>query len=273
MRRHLFALIAAVVATSFAARAETVLSFSPRGNQAQFYALMNSAANPVGSVVLLAGGNGRIDIQANGTFLYEKFNQVVRTRKNYPPQGLITVLPDIAADFKVGQSNVVSGYRATFEHAQDIGAVVTHLRNVTGKPVLVMGTSRGSIGVSNVVSKMLGLPRPDGAVITSGFLSPAIAGLNVRNVVFDNPNLLAIPMIAVVNIHDACPYTKPSELIPFATWYAGNGRKLGTASLNPNITVDVDPCGARTPHGFWGWDAIFVLNLSTWMKQMIANLP
>jgi hypothetical protein len=270
MRPYLLAITITAAAASPAA-AETVVSFSPRGNQAQFFALKNQAANPVGSVVLLAGGLGRLDIKANGTFTFLKYNQVVRTRARYALHGLTTVLPDIAADFKSGASDVVMGYRATAAYAQDVGAVVVHLRILTGKPVIVMGTSRGSIGAANAVAKLAGPPRPDGAVLTSAFLKPG-PPLTVRTIVNDDPNLLDIPMMAVINIHDKCPPTDPGEFAAFAAWYAGNGRKLGGGSLNPNIKVDVDDCEARTPHGFWGWDDIVALNLSNWIKLMIAGL-
>ena len=271
MRSYLLALTVTAAAIS-AAGAETVLSFSPRGASAQFFGLMNQAASPVGSIVLLSGGNGRLDITATGSLTFGKSNQVVRTRARYAKHGLTTILPDIAADFKVGGSDVVPGYRATLEHAQDVGGVVAHLRIMTGKPVFVMGTSRGSLGVSNVISKLSPPTRPDGGVMTSALLSPAIPGLNVRSIVGDDPKLLAIPLLAVININDKCPVTSPSELKPFAAWYKGSGRRLGTGSLNPNITVDPDPCDARTPHGFWGWDATVAINLSNWIKTMIAGL-
>ena len=274
MRSQVLALTLAVtLATASAASAETVVSFSPRGKSAQFFGLVNHAVKPAGAVVLLAGGLGRLDITKSGSITYLKANQVVRTRKRYATHGLTTVVPDIAADFKVGAADAVAGYRATKEFAQDIGGVIAYLRALTGKPVLVMGTSRGSLSVSNAVSKLAGVTRPDGAVMSSALLSPAIPGLNVRSIVGDDPKLLAIPMLVVINIHDTCSVTLPSELKPFAAWYAGNGKKLGTASLNPNIWVDADPCEARTPHGFWGWDPIVSLNLSNWMKAMIAGLP
>jgi hypothetical protein len=266
-------LILAFVLTVSSAGAETVVSFAPRGRSAQFFGLLNNDRSPDGAVVLLAGGNGRLDITQSGAVTYLKLNQLVRTRTRYAAHGLATVLVDIAADFKVGAAGTVNGYRATEEFARDIGGVIAYLRALTGKPVLVMGTSRGSLSVSNAVSKLSGATRPDGAVMTSALLSPKIPGLNVRSIVGDDPRLLAIPMLVVINIHDACSLTSPKELKSFATWYAGSHRKLATGSINSNITVDADPCEARTPHGFWGWDSMAVLNLSNWMKAMIAGLP
>ncbi len=279
MRFHLLALTLAItLVTASFARAETVVSFSPRGAPAQFYAVVNHTVTAAGAVVLLPGGNGRLDIDKLGGIARLNQNHVVRTRKLYAASGLTTmptistVLPDIARDFKLPGTGVVNNYRATAAFAQDIGAAVLHMRALTGKPVLVMGTSRGSLSVSNAVSKLSGAARPDGAVITSGLLSPTIPGLNVRSIVRDDPRLLAVPMLVVVNRNDKCALTPPGEIKAFAEWYAGNGRVLDTEVFTTTAVIDPDPCEARTPHGFWGQDRGVAAQLTKLMRAMIAGL-
>jgi hypothetical protein len=119
-------------------------------------------------------------------------NQVVRTRTSYAIFGYIAVVPDLAPDFKVGASGVQLGYRSLQQYADDIGAMVTVLRAklVTPLisppkrlPIVVIGTSKGSTGAADAVVKLQAPRRPDGAVLTSAYLS-------------DQPNMRTVPSVA-----------------------------------------------------------------------------
>src|SRR5262245_9148390 len=141
-------------------------------------AILLKPANPKGAVILFAGGDGRLDITPAGDITKLRFNQLVRTRALYASAGYVTLVPDIAPSFKAGASGVVELYRASRAFAQDVGAMVKYLRGIVPKPVVVVGTSRGSLSVANAVAKLKGegKQRPDAAVLTAAFLK---VGANV----------------------------------------------------------------------------------------------
>src|SRR5262249_61987389 len=85
--------------------------------------------------------------------------------------GSATLVPDTGASFRAGASEVVDLYRAGRASAQDIGAMVRHLRGIVPRPVVAIGTSRGSLSVANGVAKLRSNSelRPDAAVLPAGF--------------------------------------------------------------------------------------------------------
>ena len=123
-----------------------VVNISSRGQSIRAVQIVPKVK--LGSVILLAGGNGRLDISAKGAITKLGNNQLVRTRAKYAQAGFVTFVPDLAPDLKVGTNGVVPNYRFGEPHALDIGAMVVHLRSFK-RPVVVIGTSRGSIGRAN----------------------------------------------------------------------------------------------------------------------------
>jgi hypothetical protein len=128
-----------------------VVNISSRGQSIRAVQLVPKVK--LGSVILLAGGNGRLDISVKGAITKLGNNQLVRTRAKYAQAGFVTLVPDLAPDLKVGTNGVVPNYRVGEPHALDIGAMVVHLRSTYKRPVVVIGTSRGSISAANVIAR------------------------------------------------------------------------------------------------------------------------
>ena len=161
MRRLLIACLVALIAIPVHA-AETVLTLTPRPGSS-FRVLTDRPARPVGSVILLAGGSGVLDLGDDGRMGGMSQNHVVRTRKAYVRAGYAIFVPDMAGDLRN-----TSAYRFGAAHATDLAAVVAAARAVGG-PVFVIGTSRGSVSVVALFTRQNG-PLPDGVVISSGTL-------------------------------------------------------------------------------------------------------
>src|SRR6266850_1547216 len=132
------------------ATADTVFEVESRGQKVR--ALLQRPASPVASVILLAGGHGKLDLGADGKIGWGVGNQLVRTRAAYARAGFITAVPDIAPDLKT-PSGVLPFYRIGLPHARDIGALAAYLRTLK-PPVIVVGTSRGAISAANAVAKL-----------------------------------------------------------------------------------------------------------------------
>jgi dienelactone hydrolase len=236
--------------------ADPAVEIESRGQKVR--AVLLKPANPKGAVILLAGGDGRLDITSAGEITKLRFNQLVRTRALYERAGYVTLVPDIAPGFKVGASGVVQQYRASRAFAQDIGAMVKYLRGIVPKPIVAVGTSRGSLSVANAVAKLKGEgdQRPDAAVLTSAFLrvGAQVPGLTVFKIANGNPRALDVPTMLVWHVADACPHTLASAVPPFRAWYQGSGRTLTEKSFSGGSRPESEPCEARSPHGFYGLD-------------------
>jgi len=268
MRLRLIALLVAFCVSP--AWADPTVEIESRGQKVR--AVLLKPANPKGAVILLAGGNGRLDITPGGEITKLRFNQLVRTRALYERAGYVTLVPDIAPGFKVGSSGVVDLYRASRGFAQDIGAMVKYLRGITPKPIVAVGTSRGSLSVANVVAKLKGEgnQRPDAAVLTSAFLKVGanVQGLTVFKIANGNARALDVPTMVAWHVADTCPHTLPAAVPPFRAWYQGSGHKLAEKSFSGGSRPESEPCEARSPHGFYGLDPEVVAAITGWIGEL-----
>jgi hypothetical protein len=95
--------------------------------------------------------------------------------------------------------------------------------------------------------------------------------LSVKSAANDDPDKLAVPMLAVAHADDACAQTTPFDIPQFMQWYQSNGRPLSVEILSGGGPFTGDPCEALAQHGFAGLDNAVVLTIATWITQQ--NLP
>jgi hypothetical protein len=263
MRTMLLVLtLAAGVSPAFA-QSETVLEVESRGQKVR--SLLLRPANPGASVILLAGGHGKLDLGVDGRIGWGAGNQLVRTRAGYAQAGFVTAVPDIAPDLKT-PGGVVNYYRINAPHAQDIGALVTHLR-AHKSPVVVVGTSRGAISAANAVAKLSGAARPDAMVLTAAMLMTMDAKTpSVQRAAGDDAKRLQIPTLIVGHKKDRCRWTEPSSITAFKAWYERGGRTPDVVILD-GPEGRGDPCEAQSAHGFAGIDGQVVTTVTGWIKN------
>jgi hypothetical protein len=273
MRTMILAL-AALLGAQLSAAADPIIQIPSRGQSIRAV-LLKPSTTPKGAVILLAGGDGRLDITAAGVITKLTANQLVRTRAMYRAKGYLTLVPDLAPDMKVG-TGVLSGYRKSPAYAQDVGAMVTVLRKqLAGKPVTVIGTSRGSGGAANAVSKLIGTSkRPNFQVLTSALLKLNCTDpINVWCITGGNPNLLRVPTYVVWHVADACTSTPPSAVPAFEQWYEKNKLTLSLKSFSGGAPPQSGPCDAKSPHGFWGLDGQVVNSITAWIAKRTLAFP
>lgn len=253
------------------AQTEKTVEIESRGQKIR--ALLIQPENPAGSVILLAGGHGKLDISASGKIGWGAKNQLVRTRDAYAKAEFAVLVPDIAPDMKT-PSGVVQRYRASNAYAQDLGAAVQYMRKIKN-PVVMIGTSRGSLSVANALAHLKdNTARPDAAVLTSAFLaSSASDGFQVRKLVHDNSSAFNLPTLVVHHRKDACEHTLPSNVAPFQGWYEKNGRKLDVIWMEGGLPPKSDACNALSPHGFYGLDDQVVGKIAAWIKAQPLSKP
>jgi len=257
MRAVILALL--LIATALPAwAAESMLTLTPRPG-VTLRVLVDRPAAPVGSIVLMAGGDGVLDLDARGNIgsgLRE--NHLVRTRAAYVKAGYAVFVPDIASD-----QRGTRGYRFTTDYANDLAAVIAEARKVA-PPVAIVGTSRGALPVVAVFAKQSAV-RPDAAVISSGALMGSDGGGSASSL--GDLGRINVPVLLLRHRLDACRLTPPADADRFKALLTGSA-KVDVVTLDgggPRGTT-ADPCGASHYHGFYGIDDQAVAATVQWLR-------
>ncbi|MGE0715743.1 MAG: alpha/beta hydrolase [Alphaproteobacteria bacterium] len=251
-----------LTATAAPASAESVVEIESRGQRIR--ALLEAPANPVGSVILLVGGHGKLDIEPSGAIGWGGGNQLARTRSSYAAAGFATLLPDIAPDLKT-PGGVVAGYRLGQPHGRDLGALVQYMRGVK-TPVVVVATSRGAPSAGAMLRHSSGGGRPDALVMTAGMLMPAGNQPNFRNAIGGDAAPARLPLLLVGHKRDECAYTRPASIDEFRAWHGG---AVDVIMLDGGSPGRGDPCQAQSAHGFLGLDREVVDAVTGWIRRTL----
>jgi hypothetical protein len=241
-----------------ASAAETLLTLSPRPN-VSLRVLVDRPATPIGSVVLMAGGDGVLDLDSQGRIGSGlSGNHLVRTRSLYVQAGYAVFVPDVAADLK-GTNN----YRFGRAYAQDVAAVVAAAREVA-RPVAIIGTSRGALAVASVFTRQSAV-MPDAAVISSGVLMGNEGKGGSASTVGDMMEI-RVPVLLLRHRLDACRASAPADADKFKEMLT-RSPKVDVVTLEGGgpRSKTADPCGAAHYHGFWGIDDQAVVATVKWL--------
>jgi hypothetical protein len=216
------AALTAIAMLTLPARADETVTVG--GAQA---VLIKPSGTAKGSLILMAGGNGRLNIGPGGSIGSLKGNQVVRTRHAYAARGFAVLVPDATVD---------------------VAAAVKYMAAIA-RPVTLVGTSRGTQRAAEGIAAGA---RPDALVLTSGFLSPQSGeGVNRHVIRLLGGSPSALPRTLLIHHrHDECRFTSPAGVQPFLDWAKGKA----TVVWLDGGTAQGDPCRARGHHGFNGLD-------------------
>ena len=245
---------------------ETLLTLEARpGATVRF--LLTRPEKPVASVILFAGGQGRLRLSRTGRIRRDKSNFLVRSRYRFRSEGFAVATVDAPSD-RQRSNGMLFGFRGSAAHARDIGAIVHFLRNSFGRPVWLIGTSRGSTSVANagIRSPGSGQSAADGLVLTSTVTVDNGKGLNVLEMDIAS---IRTPVIIAHHRKDECHVT------PF-----GNVRLLRRALKNASKVVVFgysrghtkrSPCHGRSYHGFLGIEARVVGDIAGSIKALLPQ--
>ena len=221
------------------------------------------------SVVLLAGGNGVLNLNSQGDTRDAQGNFLVRSVRLFLSRRLNVALLDAEPAFPgpVGLTN----HRLTAEHAVHLGNVIAVVRRKwPGKPVWLVGTSNGTLSAVNAAARLKavgGAERsalaggtvpsrdavPDGLILTSAVTQPDPGG-EMGTVLGQDPSLasITIPTLVMWHENDTCSLSPASAAMSVydglvgvpagkkAFWIINGGR--------PNIAVHA--CSAFARHGY-----------------------
>lgn len=208
---------------------------------------------PAAVVILFAGADGVLALEANGRIGRLEGNFLLRMRETWLARDLAVAIPDVP-----------SGRFSTMG-AGDIDvlrAVIAHIRTRTDAPIWLVGTSMGSVRAAYGAAGL----RPDeyaGLVLTSSVSRPSPR--NTRTVFGANLDKVAVPTLILSHSSDGCAYTPPAD--------ADEIRKALKAAPRTEVMMvqggsppRSDACEAYAQHGFLGIETQVVDRIATWIK-------
>lgn len=212
--------------------------------------------NPTHIVVLFAGGSGNLKITDDG--IGKENNFLVRTRNLFADRGMATVVVD-----KPDDRGSLHLFRKTGEHAQDIKAVMDFIRKrLPGRPLWLVGTSRGTISVANIAARINGSSSPNGIVLTAAVTQRSNSGLD--SLADIDLSAITIPALIVHHERDGCyvtPFDGARKLLPLLT----SARVKAFEEFSGGIN-DGSPCKAQSYHGFRGIELRVVGSIIKWIR-------
>jgi hypothetical protein len=179
---------------------------------------------PLGSVILMPGGDGAIHAGDKGDIHGLLGNQLVRTRQAYAADGLAVMVADVDTD---------------------LPAAVKYMAAIK-RPVTVIAMSRGTLRAAHGIARGA---RPDALVLASGFLSPGSGSGNNVMSILHSPSVLPRTLV-IHHTQDGCKLASPAGVDPFIKWSGGRAQVDWVSGGSD----DGDPCEAEAHHGLPGLD-------------------
>lgn len=251
-------LILLIFLFSSAALAQRVVDVDSRpGVTQRFFVIPADKAKA--AVILLAGGDGGMQISPDGAIKRLSGNFLVRTRDRFAAQGLITAVVDAPSDRQ--QAPFLGGFRQSADHVQDIKAVIAWLKKEFNMPVWLVGTSRGTQSAAYIATQtMPGAGGPDGLVLTATILTDT-KSRPVPNMALDR---IAVPVLVAHHRNDGCSHCLMADM-PRLTDKLQHLKRTELLTFEGGGNVG-DPCEARSYHGFNGIEADVVGKIAAWIR-------
>ncbi|MGA1804984.1 alpha/beta hydrolase [Rhizobium sp. HT1-10] len=198
----------------------------------QTWNILIPVPNPKGSLVIVVGGDGILDVSKDASFTRNADNVLIRNRDAFASEGLNVLLIDKGTNL-----------------AEAVGFMAEK-----GRPVTVVATSAGTPRAAEGIA--MGA-RPDRLILASGFLTPISGpGKSVSSIL--NSTSLLPPTLVIYHRNDACRFTSPLGVAPFLKWA---GRRVEASWLDGG-TAGKNPCKYDSHHGFAGLDREFVSRIA-----------
>jgi hypothetical protein len=214
--------------------------------------------NPSVALVMLPGGDGVIDLGADGK-IGRGGNFLVRTRGKWVASGAALAIPDAPSD-----GNGLMARRLTPFYAQAVRVIVEFVRKQTQAPIWLVGTSQGTNAAVNAAAAMTH-GEIAGIVLTSS-LTRAGRRPELSETVY-GANLAAIDVPVLIASHegDACVLSPPSENPKLQAALTHTPRSA-IITFTGGLPPRTQPCDAFAQHGFYGIEGEVVTRILAWTR-------
>ena len=227
---------------------------------------------PTGAVMLLPGGHGNINLDAQARIGWGEDDFLLRTRMRYANGGLLAIVPDVAADHKPPAS--LAGFRTSPMQADDLRALADRLRGMAPKVWMVAydsgvtsalnAAARGkadTIAGLVLISPMLEEPEPTSSMLIDG------AKLALAN----------MPVLLISHESDSCSRPAVDRIKnAAAALKAPNFQSITIRGGSEQYAVSdpfeysEDSCNIRAHHALAGREAVVSRNVIDWIDRQSA---
>lgn len=221
--------------------------------------LIITPEKPKAAVILFAGGDGGLTLEADGRIPKLAGNFLVRSRQLFVDQGLTTVVIDAPSDKQ--SYPYLSGTRQTDDHVTAVKAVIAWLRQQSKIPVWLIGTSRGTQAAAHIATRLpISDGGPDGIVLTASVVNDQ-RSRDVTRMALDR---IRIPVLFAHHREDSCRVCLFSDVPRLMERLTTPPRK--ELMVFEGGISEGDPCQARAYHGFNGIEAEVVRRIAAWIS-------
>jgi len=211
------------------------------------------------TLVLLTGGKGSIGMQ-NGAPTSENF--LVRNRERFAAAKFNVAVVGRPSD----QQDLTLAYRTSPDHMADLRAVVDKVKAEGGKPVWLVGTSRGTTSAA-AAALALGT-RIAGVVLTASITDASLPGA-IQNMPLGE---LRVPVLVMHHRRDECKSTPPGPVQSLMDTLAKvPARRIVMPTAGGPVSGD--PCEPRHWHGFAGMDQAAVEEIVDFVRNPRPDPP
>jgi len=227
----------------------------------QSFLLILPSDKPIASIILFAGGHGRLALSPQGMGWGEG-NFLVRNRERFVQHGFLVAVIDTPSDRSQGLWN----FRTTREHAEDIQHVIAELKKIADAPVWLIGTSMGTVSAANAGAR-LKQGGPDGLVLTSTVTKETRQVTETVNAV--RLKDIRVPTLVVHHKKDDCVSTPYGSAVALMKSLTQAPQKELITFTDGDLSV-LDPCEPMSYHGFMGLDTEVVTAIASWIKGIVT---
>lgn len=211
------------------------------------------------TVVLLPGGKGAIGLK-DGVPTSENF--LVRNRDRFAGAKLNVAVVGRPSD----QQDLTLAFRTSAEHVADLRAIVEKVKRDAGKPVWLVGTSRGTTSAA-AAAIALG-EAVAGLALTASITDASLPGA-LQNLALGE---LRVPVFVMHHRRDACRGTPPEPVAAIVERLAHAPAKR-FLMVNGGSGARGDPCEPMHWHGFIGMDQEAVDEIADFIRNPKPELP
>ena len=209
------------------------------------------------AIGLFPGSPGYMNLRVEGGVIRYDLggNFLVRARRHFIEDGLLTVVFDAPSDHQV---NFWHSYRASERYGEDVKAMVEAVSKKYGSlDWTFIGTSEGSVSAVHVARMVA--PPARRVALTASLVTPIFAGPGVR---ISDVRQVNIPVLWVHHRNDPCSYTQYSTIKRYA-----EETKTPLLTVSGESGVRGNPCDAFSQHGFVGREIRTIKAILSWIRS------
>jgi len=260
----LLAAALSILAPAPAAHAEEVVEIKTRPGVTVKFLLRGPRAGNPPIAILLAGGEGVIDLDNWDGSGNPVGNFLVRTRKHWVKHDLLVAVPDAPSDMQGGMAL----WRTSTDHAADIRAVIAALRRISTGPVFLVGTSRGTISAAGIAAHLAAGEL--GGIVLTATVTRYNRGRDKDRVQSVKLEKIRVPVLFAHHRDDPCDVTVFEDLAALAKLFVSAPR-VEIKGYRGGGNYRGSGCGSRTAHGFRGIEKRVVTDIAAWIHAVAGG--